>query len=286
MNVAFMPLRTMDLISLLLTLRPLTTDRAAQSLPTWWGRAAHALLLQAIGRDAPDLATALHQGSGPRPFTASTLMGRMAEGKLDSDGVYRLRFTGLTQPVSGALLAATAEGASLAAGARLELDYQPFRVETAHADGHVWTGQDSYTELAAASLAGDAPRRLDMLLVSPTSFRSAGRHVPLPLPELVFGSLLERWNAFSPVAFPSEAKRYAAECLGVARYRLRSRPVPVKGDAWRPGALGQITYVALTYDRYWMAVLQTLARFALYSGIGAGTASGQGQARLSGERAA
>ena len=81
------------------------------------------------------------------------------------------------------------------------------------------------------------------------------------------------------MAFPVEARRYAQECLAVARYRLRTRPVPVKGDAHRVGAVGQITYVALTYDRYWMAVLYTLAGFARYSGIGAGTATGQGQAR-------
>lgn len=276
----------MDLLSLLLTLRPLTSERAAESLPTWWGRAAQALALHSIGEVAPDLAAALHAGSGLRPFTASTLMGRMQEGRLDPAGVYRLRLTGLTGPVCNALLQAASTG-PLAAGATLRLDYQPFRVETAQSEGHLWAGQDSYTNLAAASLAGDAPRRLELLLVSPTSFKSAGRQVPLPLPELVFGSLIERWNAFSPVAFPAEAKRYAQECLAVARYRLRTRPVPVKNEAHRPGALGQITYVALTYDRYWMAVLQTLARFALYSGIGAGTAAGQGQARLvSGERAA
>lgn len=276
----------MDLISLLLTLRPLTTDRAAQSLPTWWGRAAHALLLQSIAARSPELAAALHEGSGPRPFTASTLMGRMQEGKLDPEGVYRLRFTGLTQPVSDALRAATESGGALAAGATVMLDFQPFRVETAQTDGHLWAGQESYTGLAAASLAGEAPRRLELLLVSPTSFKSAGKQVPLPLPGLVFGSLLERWNAFSPLAFPGEAKRYAEECLAVTRYRLRTRPVPVKNDAHRIGALGQITYVALTYDRYWMAVLRTLARFARYGGVGAGTAAGQGQARLAGEPAA
>lgn len=276
----------MDLISLLLTLRPLNSERSAESLPTWWGRAAHALLLQAIASRSPELAAALHGGSGARPFTASTLMGRMADGRLDRTGVYRLRLTGLTQPVSDALLEAATGAGPLAAGATVDLDFQPFRVEAARWDGHVWAGRASYAELAAASLMGDAPRQVELLLVSPTSFKSDGRQVPLPLAELVFGSLVERWNAFAPLAFPAEVKRYARECLAVGRYRLRSRPVPVKGDAFRPGALGQVTYVTLSYDRYWMGVLQTLARFARYSGIGAGTATGQGQARLleAGER--
>ena len=103
--------------------------------------------------------------------------------------------------------------------------------------------------------------------------------MPLPLPDLVFGSLVERWNCFAGVAFPAEARRYAAECLAVSRFDLSSRPVAAKESGLRMGAVGQITYTTLNYDRYWMAVLHTLAAFALFSGVGAGTASGMGQCR-------
>lgn len=273
------PHPTMDLISLLLTLRPLNADRPAGSLPTWWGRASHALLLQSIASQSPALAEALHQGSGLRPFTASTLMGSMTAGRLDAQSLYRLRFTGLTGPVSQALAQAAAAGGPLAPGATVTLDFQPFRVESCQSDGHPWAGRAGYSELAAASLAGDAPRRLELLLVSPTSFKSEGRQMPLPLPELVFGSLVERWNAFAPLAFPAEVRRYARECLAVARYRLRTRPVAAKEGGFRVGALGQIGYVALNYDRYWMSVLAALADFARYSGIGGGVSMGLGQAR-------
>jgi CRISPR-associated endoribonuclease Cas6 len=103
--------------------------------------------------------------------------------------------------------------------------------------------------------------------------------VPLPLPGLVFGSLLERWNAFAPIAFPPEARRYAEECLAVSRYELSSRPVPVKSRGLRVGGVGQVTYTALNYDRYWLSVLAVLAEFARYSGVGAGTTMGLGQCR-------
>jgi len=78
------------------------------------------------------------------------------------------------------------------------------------------------------------------------------------------------------VAFPAETRRYAAECLAISRFDLTSRPVPAKRAAcgWRSG---QITYATLNYDRYWMSVLHTLAAFALYSGVGAATATGLGQ---------
>jgi CRISPR-associated endoribonuclease Cas6 len=104
-------------------------------------------------------------------------------------------------------------------------------------------------------------------------------HIPIPLPELVFGSLLERWNAIAPLAFPEEAKRYAAECLAISRYKLSTRAVPLKGGGLRVGAVGKISYISLNYDRYWMSVMATLAEFALFSGAGAGTAMGLGQCK-------
>lgn len=269
----------MDLISLLLTLRPLDADRPAGSLPTWWGRASQALVLQVIHQLDPALAASLHEGSSLRPFTASTLMGRMAQGRMDQAGSYALRFTGLTQPVSELLAQAAQPDGPLAPGATVHLDYQPFRVEAAQSDGHPWAGRAGYSQLAATILTAPPPRQLSFLLASPTTFRSAGKQVPLPLPELLFGSLVDRWNAFAPLAFPAEVRRYAAECLAVARYSLRTRPVATKEGGLRVGAAGQISYVTLNYDRYWMGVLAALADFARYSGVGGGATMGLGQAR-------
>lgn len=45
------------------------------------------------------------------------------------------------------------------------------------------------------------------------------------------------------------------------------------------GAVGSVTFASVSYDRYWMSVLATLAEFALFCGLGAGTAQGLGQVR-------
>ncbi len=101
-----------------------------------------------------------------------------------------------------------------------------------------------------------------------------------PLPTLVFGSLLEKWNAYAPIAFPPEVKRFAEECLAVSQYQLSTRAVPQKSGGLRVGAVGEITYISLHYDRYWMSVIATLAAFALFSGVGASTTQGLGQCRI------
>jgi CRISPR-associated endoribonuclease Cas6 len=269
-----------DLISLLLTLRPIATQPAAA--PPWWGRAAQALLLEVIRRADPGLAATLHEGSGPRPYTASSLLGRFPDGAVDPAGSYALRLTALQPDVARSLLAAAA-GGPLAPAAAVELDYRPFRVEAATGEtgSQPWAGTTTYAELAAGALVGTdpPPRQITLLFTSPTAFRSQERHMPLPLPDLTFGSLLERWNAFGSVAFPAEVRRYAAECLAISRFELTSRPVPAKEGGLRVGAVGQITYTTLNYDRYWMGVLHALAGFALYSGVGVSTASGLGQCR-------
>jgi len=81
------------------------------------------------------------------------------------------------------------------------------------------------------------------------------------------------------VAFPEEAKRYAEECLAMARYELRTRTVPMKDGGKRPGAVGRVAYSSLSYDRYWMGVMEALARFARFAGVGAGVTLGMGQCR-------
>jgi CRISPR-associated endoribonuclease Cas6 len=96
---------------------------------------------------------------------------------------------------------------------------------------------------------------------------------------LTFGSLQARWEAFSPVGMPKEVRRYAEECLAISRYNLSSRSVHMKNGAVRKGAVGWIEYYALNPDRYWLALVNLLADFALYSGVGAGTSMGLGQVR-------
>jgi CRISPR-associated endoribonuclease Cas6 len=115
---------------------------------------------------------------------------------------------------------------------------------------------------------------------SPTTFRSQGQYLPLPLPELVFGSLLDRWQAFAPIALHPDLRRFAAEAVVLGRYHLRTRGMPYKQGGMQIGFTGEATFVVLNRDRYWLNVLHLLAAFAFYSGIGYQTGAGLGQARV------
>jgi CRISPR-associated endoribonuclease Cas6 len=90
---------------------------------------------------------------------------------------------------------------------------------------HPWAGQAAYADLVQRCTlrGGPAPRAVTLRFSSPTLFRNDGRDQPLPAPELVFGGLLRKWNAFAPIALPEEALRYAAECVALGRFALHSR---------------------------------------------------------------
>jgi CRISPR-associated endoribonuclease Cas6 len=272
------------LISIILTLIP----EAPAALPPELGRAVQAEMLAWLSQVDPALAEAIHASEGPKPLTCSGLVAAEPgeESRHPSDNVavrpgarYFVRVTGLVKPVSRALFAGLVERPPT----RWTLHGQPFRVLEAVCDAarDGWTGQTSCENLAAAALQrGDRrPRTVTLEFVSPTAFKSQEMQMPVPLPGLVFGSLVERWNAFTTVALDPDLRRFANEQVAISRYRLESRPVPSKGGALRVGGVGQVTYTALDDDRYALAALNILADFALYSGVGVQTATGMGQCR-------
>lgn len=275
-----------DLLSLVLHLRPLEEHRAdgERPLPAWWGRAAHALMLDVIRSYDPPLAERLHDDeNAPRPFTVSNLMGKGKHKALLPEQTYALRLTSLDASITAVLLQALAKGGVLSSGAIIELDYIPLRVEKActQAEEHPWAHTTSYQELSAPYLlAKEMPsRRISLSLTSPTTFKSNDMYYPFPAPRLVFGSLLTRWNTFAPVVLPPEAQRYAEACMAVSRYRLSTRRVAMKGGGARGGCVGEVTFATTRYDKYWMSLMHLLANYSLFAGLGAGTTMGMGQSR-------
>jgi CRISPR-associated endoribonuclease Cas6 len=112
--------------------------------------------------------------------------------------------------------------------------------------------------------------------------------VPLPLPALVYGSLIHAWNAFSPLPLPVLLDGFAGRFVGVARHKITTRMVQFGQSERHVGFVGTAYFsiapqerTGLTPDDYRQRVqaLDLLTRFAFYAGIGLRTAVGMGQAR-------
>lgn len=275
---------TNELISEMVYLRPLGgADRERDLMPAWWGRAGHKLFLDAVGENDPALSGEIHDGQELRPFTVSNLLGARAGEPLDPGAVYSMRFTTLETRVAEVFVAARQPGGRLAARQVVELDHLPFEVVDApdSAVENVWRQSASYHALGESGLRPEQapPRSVTLHFASPVLFKRNGVICLLPEPALVFGSLLNRWNQFAPVQFPEELRRYAKECLYVNRLRVESERVEVTPEIVWSGVRGRVSFRSNHYDRYWMSLIQTLAAFSVFSGVGAKLSMGFGQCR-------
>ncbi|NBT20456.1 MAG: CRISPR system precrRNA processing endoribonuclease RAMP protein Cas6, partial [Proteobacteria bacterium] len=150
-----------------------------------------------------------------------------------------------------------------------------------------WAGTGTCEALARLHLIGGrrpAPR-VELQFTTPTTFHSQGRSMPLPLPRLVFGSLLDRWNAFAPLRIDPEILVVVEQACTIARYDLRTEAVPL-GGGLQIGFVGRCTYGLppgrgiRPADEYAWRVLHLLASFAFFAGVGAKTTMGMGTVRM------
>ena len=245
------------------------------------GRDVHGLWFDQWGRSAPAVADRLHAGSSLRPFTLSPLMGlphpRRGEVLVEEGATAWFRVTTLEAALS----------------ARLEADWLPrlpaevslgglrWRVVGAatRGDSHPWAGRVGAQQLAEEHLLNRAPPvRWQVTLAAPTAFHGAEGHIPFPLPNLLVGSWLRRWQAFGPVQLPVETVAWAWQRLAVSAYRLKTRPVR---DRHRTaiGCVGRLTLRALRMKPGERAVVDLLSAYAFWCGSGHHTTQGMGLTR-------
>lgn len=267
--------------ALIVTIRPQTSGRVAAHL----GRAAHAAVLRRLAQDDAALAARLHANEPVKPLTVSSVLGlsspgeRAAHVEVTPAQTYRLRVTLLSPELEAVVAPWQADTIGT-----LVLDNLAWQVDALTTDTAVdaWAGQASYEQIAAPVLRGAAPPATHWTLdfASPVTFRQRAMNQPLPLPGLVFGSLLHKWNAFAPLTLPEDVRDAAGESLAISRFDLHSVATPTKNRAMQIGAVGRCTYTATTRDRALLACFDILARFAFYASIGSGATRGFGQVRL------
>lgn len=234
-------------------------DRAPATHP---GRALNAWFYGLVAGRDERLATELHERPGPKPFTVALVPSR------DEPSAALLVVTGCGP------LAAYAEAAG-SETSRLLLDGR--WLERA---GGPAVRSDTWGGLASRRLVGlerAAAVRLEFL--TPTTFHSKGRTLPLPVPELVFGGLLQRWQAWSSVDLGDGAATTIAERAALRRHRLWTVMTQMEGK--HTGCLGWADFLLLRPEPAYGGLLALLGGFAEYAGVGQKTSMGFGCVRVS-----
>ena len=225
-----------------------------------------------------ELVKQLHQqmgleiGTEQTPSTTfSGLLGHVTTSQdfysFDPNEVYQLSLSGLTENSSKAI-------ASLDLADSLEFLGAKFIISDRQ--NEVTSYEQLYTESVAEE--PEPIRQFNLKFVSPTSFSSQGGSLPLPVPNLMLRSWLEKWNHFAPIYLGgNELVSYLSQAIKIKRHRLQTRNFQLN-RGYVTGFTGNID-LQLPYkvEPLIANVAHLLIQYAAFSGTGMKTRLGMGQ---------
>lgn len=228
---------------------------ASDILPHTLGRAIHAQCFQWLANASPDLAKELHSQE-IFPITLATKPSASRNQIFIRIGILQRQ-----------LLAPLLWGMSRDIGCDITLTGIPCRLGK-------WI--DIKHSASYESLMQVPPQKMITLeFLSPTSFKQGQKIQPFPLPELVFSSLLRRWNHLAPEAYRLPHVEWDGL---ICAYDLKTVALKMKSDP-EIGAKGSVRYQFS--DPQQAQIATTLAHFAGFAGVGRKTTMGMGQTRIS-----
>lgn len=291
-----------ELFSMLLRLHPIEPGKVSPSS----GNHVQAAFLDMVRQGDPGLAERLHTPNQSRPYTLSLLQGfnHLSAAQLEEirvknqvvqvmpGQVYWLRITMLDATVFGSFaqyLITKPRALTVRIGeARFEISRLLSTPEPGNT-AQSWVGYSSFAELRKTSRA---QKQYHFEFATPTAFslgqKQWGKLLKVfPEPSNVFESLARQWDLFAPVDLrmatssitPREIGAWCEEHVIVSRYSLETCYLP-SSKFGLTGFQGDVYYevkgLPAAPEALW---LSSLARFALFSGVGYKTTMGMGQAR-------
>lgn len=138
---------------------------------------------------------------------------------------------------------------------------------------HPWANACTYSQLYEQ--ASETERTLMFTLATPMAFRQGKYDSSLPTREVVFNSLLSRWNKYSGI----EISSLPLDAIFPSFFDIRTEII-ADSRSKLIGCVGEITYRILgEANSLTIKQINALADFALYAGIGRKTTMGMGMAR-------
>lgn len=296
------PVEKGELFSLLLRLHPVEQGRVAPGA----GNQVQAAFLDMVRQGDPALAEWLHTPNQRRPYTLGLLqgfnhlspeqleeaMGKNQEVPVKPGQVYWLRITMLDATIFGSFtryLIMNPRSLMLRVGnAKFEIS----RLLSTPEQSGAFQSWAAYSSFAKLHTEETAQKQYHFEFATPTVFSMGqkpwGKLLRMfPEPALVFESLARQWELFAPAALrlsaqgltPRSLAAWCEEQIIVLRYSLETRYLP-SSKFGQSGFQGSVVYevkgIPTAPEAQW---LSTLARFALFSGVGYKTTMGMGQTR-------
>lgn len=241
------------------------------------GEAIHSLLFNMLRKVAPDFAARLHSLEETKPFCLWTAVEEhsLTDGYLvvAPGRSLSVRISALTEEVLKNFLLVFY--AALTAMQPLRLGRKEVAIESVDVRCEGFAAVTSFRELLEKACSHS---KIVLEFTSPTSFKSGGVQLLFPEPKLVFSSLLRKWDAFSDVKYPDDCNELFS-VIRTSHYDLRTEIVNF--SRYRIiGFKGTIEYeVPEDTPQDLRHMVNALADFAFYAGVGVKTTMGMGQVK-------
>lgn len=252
----------------------------AGRLPVSHGRLLHAAFLNTIRSLDAELSAQLHNAVN-KSFSLGHLQLQQSAQKMTfqlqagTQAKWRICLMGDSAKAVLQLLQA---GLRFQVGSVAFVVKEVYRTQSEHAQAGLTTTE--YLEDQCAQMP--PMERLTLEFLSPTTFRCDEHDYPWPKPELVFGSLAERWNKISGKEHfdVEKVKKIAADYLLPERWQGSSKRVNVSPQHGVTGFVGSFTYKLTLLPPEFRAMFISLGEFAVFAGVGRLTGQGLGQVKI------
>jgi CRISPR-associated endoribonuclease Cas6 len=250
------------------------------------GRHLHALFLTLVSSVDKELGDSLHASERDKAFTLSSLQIH-PRGKTTTDSL-RWHYEKAIDPLTPCWWRISLLDDTLfALLTRLWIDInpkQPWHLGSADLvittilgtprSSQPWANSCTYQQLYEN--ASETNREFHFLFSTPVTFRQGKFDSALPTRELVFNSLLSRWNRYSGFPFDS----IPLESIFPSFFDIQTKLTDEAYQNKSIGCVGEIHYRLLgEVEPTAIKVVNALADFALYAGIGRKTTMGMGMTR-------
>jgi len=259
------------------------------------GKILHGLFYELLQKASTAKGEEVHSATGLKPFSTALLLNeRQRRGDhLRAGEEIKIRFTFLDDSLYPLLARYFLSTTDLTFDL-VRTEFTVARILTTPQSGEEWAGYASFAEIY--DRASEEEKQFTFQFATPTFFKRGGGPaypdliVPLPLPDLVFSSLLRNWNQFSPTSFMDVTllREICTHHVEIIHHRIFSQQARLifqhEDGRYRttsfPGFVGScsLRLVGL-HDPNFVKTLNGLADFAFYSGIGAKTTMGCGVAK-------
>ncbi len=238
----------------------LTLDPVPEHLPRWTGHILQSWFLAWIRSANPALSARLHDQPGRKPYTVSPLK---------RSDVVSFRLTTLNAELTDTvttLLDAPLPEMTLG--------------QSIHSLAVMQRRPSSYELLVRE--ATEQPDNPGLRFITATGFHSGGLDVPLPMPSLVFGSLIHAWDSFSPLPLPVHLADFVRDHVALSSHQIRTEHVVIPGHGAHLGFTGRVQFgivkAGSSVDTASMInLIGALLSYAEFAGVGVRTTVGMGQ---------